>query len=109
MSRVKTPDASPYSVALALLRTSSTSLRRELQVGKGTKEKEKLGEYSNVFFLTLPALELGDDHDRAEGLLLSDVHVVEDVGEDGGLKEEACRVNKLKDRESRSVLRSTGV
>lgn len=49
---------------------------------------------------TLPALELGDDHDWAEGLLLSDVHVVQHVSEDGGLKEEACRVNEIKHRES---------
>lgn len=37
----------------------------------------------------LPALELGNDHDGAEGLLLCNVHVVLHVGEHGGLKEEA--------------------
>lgn len=37
--------------------------------------------------LALPALELGNDHDGAERLLLSDVHVVLDIDEQGGFKE----------------------
>ena len=39
MSLVKTPDARPYSVALALLRTSSTSLK-----GRDRQDPGKEGE-----------------------------------------------------------------
>ena len=39
----------------------------------------------------IPISKPRDDHDGPEGLLLSDVHVVLHVCENGWLKEEACR------------------
>lgn len=39
----------------------------------------------------IPVGKPRDDHDGPKGLLLSDVHVVLHVREDGWLKEEACR------------------
>lgn len=44
--------------------------------------------------LALPALELGNDHDGAERLLLSDVHVVLDIDEQGGFKEKTWKADK---------------
>lgn len=39
----------------------------------------------------IPISKPRDDHDGPKGLLLSDVHVVLDVCEDGWLEEESCR------------------
>lgn len=63
MSRVKTPDARPYSVALALLRTSSTSLRnrhrRETGQEGETAEGKKTGFSYVVFHFLCAAVNVG--------------------------------------------------
>lgn len=46
----------------------------------------------------LPAPELWNDHDGAEGFLPSDEHVVPYVGEHRGLEEKPCRHNKARQR-----------
>lgn len=49
-----------------------------------------MNEWSNRK-LVLPALELGNDHDRAKRLLYSDEHVVSNISKHRGFKEKAWR------------------
>ena len=99
MSLVKTPEARPYSVALALRITPSISLREERKIGEEGHEprhhtqmgctKLQLWYISMQPSLSSPVLECGDDHDWPEGLFLCNEHTVIHVSEDGGLHKES--------------------
>lgn len=95
MSRVNTPDANPYSVSLALCSTPSTSLRLRAGEGQGIEVGgSRLGLHNSGhegsmihFFVDLPICEFGHHHDRTEGLLFGNEHVILHISEHSGLHE----------------------
>ena len=86
MSLVNTPEASPNSVALALLNTPSMSLYQHhthTQLDETTASQSPQKNTSNYS----PVLEDRDDHDWTKGLLLGNEILVLHICEDSRLHE----------------------
>lgn len=71
-----------------ITREDETSLVEQI----GTDAKNVISTHNQrMFDSSLPALELGKDHDRAKRLLFSNIHVILDISEHRRFKEETCQ------------------